>query len=199
MTVKTLGTGKLIIIIFIIGLSTVSSASAQNARLEIDQLDKLFPKAVQTIDVRVDSSLLQMAAKFLKTDNPDEAMARELLSTLKGVFVKGVEFDKEGEFTDTDLEAIRTQLRAPGWNRVVGVRSKRDGENAEVYLMLEDSVIAGVSVLVFDPKQLFIVNVVGPLDPEKIGQLRGRFGIPKEMDIDWSGVNRKKAAEGENR
>lgn len=196
MTVKTLGTVKMIIIIFIIGFSTVSSVSAQNARLEIEHLDKLFPKAVQTIDVRVDSSLLQMAAKFLKTDNPDEAMAKELLSTLKGVFVKGVEFDKEGEFTDNDLEAIRTQLRAPGWSRVVGVRSKRDGENAEVYLMLEGGVIAGVSVLVFDPKQLLVVNVVGPLDPEKIGQLRGRFGIPKQMDIDWSGVNRKKAGEG---
>ncbi len=195
MTVKTLGTVRMIIIIFFITFSTVSSVSAQNARLEIDHLDKLFPKAAQMVDVRVDSSLLQMAAKFLKTDNPDEAMAKELLATLKGVFVKGVEFDKEGEFTESDLEVIRTQLRAPGWNRVVGVRSKRDGENAEVYLMLEGSVIAGVSVLVFDPKQLYVVNVVGPLDPEKIGQLRGRFGIPKEMDIDWSGVGRKKTGE----
>jgi Domain of unknown function (DUF4252) len=181
---------KMIIFILIVTFGTVLPVSAQNARLEIDQLDRLFPKAVQTVDVRVESSLLLIAAKFLKSDNPDEAMAKELLATLKGVYVKGVEFDKEGEFTEADLEGIRAQLRAPGWDRVVGVRSRRDGENAEVYLMLEGGVIAGISVLVFDLKQLYVVNVVGPLDPEKIGQLRGRFGIPKDMDIDWSGVKR---------
>jgi hypothetical protein len=195
MDVRIPGTIKAIIFTLIVTFSTVISVSAQNARLEIDQLDRLFPKAVQTVDVRVESSLLLIAAKFLKSDNPDEAMAKELLSTLKGVYVKGVEFDKEGEFTEADLESIRTQLRAPGWQRIVGVRSKRDGENAEVHLMLEGGVIAGVSVLVFDLKQLYIVNVVGPLDPEKIGQLRGRFGIPKDMDFDWSGVKRKKAGE----
>jgi hypothetical protein len=191
MDVRRPGTIKVIIFTLIVTFSTVISVSAQNARLEIDQLDRLFPKAVQTVDVRVESSLLLIAAKFLKSDNPDEAMAKELLSTLKGVYVKGVEFDKEGEFTEADLESIRTQLRAPGWQRIVGVRSKRDGENAEVHLMLEGGVIAGVSVLVFDLKQLYIVNVVGPLDPEKIGQLRGRFGIPKDMDFDWSGVKKR--------
>jgi hypothetical protein len=191
MDVRRPGTIKMIIFTLIVTFSTVISVSAQNARLEIDQLDRLFPKAVQTVDVRVESSLLLIAAKFLKSDNPDEAMAKELLSTLKGVYVKGVEFDKEGEFTEADLESIRTQLRAPGWQRIVGVRSKRDGENAEVHLMLEGGVIAGVSVLVFDLKQLYIVNVVGPLDPEKIGQLRGRFGIPKDMDFDWSGVKKR--------
>jgi Domain of unknown function (DUF4252) len=191
MTVKTPGTIKTVIFTLIFIFSTVLSVFAQKARLEIDQLDRLFPKAVQTVDVRVESSLLLIAAKFLKNDNADEAMVKELLSTLKGVYVKGVEFDKEGEFTEADLESIRTQLRAPGWQRIVGVRSKRDGENAEVHLMLEGGVIAGVSVLVFDLKQLYIVNVVGPLDPEKIGQLRGRFGIPKDMDFDWSGVKKR--------
>jgi Domain of unknown function (DUF4252) len=188
MAVSIPGTIKVIIFTFIVTFGTVLPVSAQNARLEIDQLDRLFPKAVQTVDVRVESALLQIAAKFLKSDNADEAMVKELLSTLKGVYVKGVEFDKEGEFAEADLESIRTQLRAPGWDRIVGVRSKRDGENAEVYLMLEGGVITGVSVLAFDPKQLYVVNVVGPLDPEKIGQLRGRFGIPKDMDFDWSGV-----------
>jgi Domain of unknown function (DUF4252) len=192
MSVRTPITIKVIISTLIVTVSTVLSVSAQSARLEIDQLDRLFPKAVQTVDVRVESSLLVIAAKFLKSDNPDEAMAKELLSTLKGVYVKGVEFDKEGEFADQDLESIRTQLRAPGWDRIVGVRSKRDGENAEVYLMLEGGVITGVTVLVFDPKQLYVVNVVGPIDPEKIGQLRGRFGIPKDMDFDWSAARRKR-------
>lgn len=172
-------------------------AYAQNARLQIDHLDRLFPKAVETIDVRVDGSLLQMASKFLRSDKADEAAVREIVQALKGVYVKGVEFDKDGEYSETDVEAIRQQLAAPGWDRIVGVRSKRDGENVEVFLMINnDAVIEGIGVLISEPKQIMVVNVVGPLDPEKINNLRGQFGIPKDFALDFGGV--KKTRRGDN-
>ncbi len=161
-------------------------AAAQNARLQVDSLDRLFPNAVETIDVNLEGSLLQIASKFL-SNKPEEAAIKEIVSALKGIYVKGVEFDQAGSINDSDVESLRTQLRSPGWERIVGVRSKRDGENVEVYMMLEGSVISGVGVLVFDPKQLLVVNVVGPIDPEKIGQLRGHFGLPKDFDFDFGG------------
>jgi len=162
---------------------SAAPAAAQNARLQVESLDRLFPNAVETVDVNLEGSLLQIAAKFL-SNKPEEAAIKDLVAGLKGIYVKGVEFDKEGSISDSDVDAIRTQLRGPGWERIVGVRSKREGDNAEVYLMLEGGVISGIGVLVFDPKQLFVVNVVGPIDPEKIGQLRGHFGIPKNLDFD---------------
>jgi uncharacterized protein DUF4252 len=166
-------------------------AHAQNARLEIDHLDRLFPKAVETIDVRIDGALLLMASKFLRGDKADEAAVKEIVKALKGVYVKGVEFDKEGEYSESDVEAVRQQLAAPGWERIVGVRSKRDGENVEVFLMISnDAVIEGVGVLISDPKQVMVVNVVGPLDPDKINNLRGQFGIPKDFALDFGGAKR---------
>src|SRR5215471_5987356 len=137
----------------------VAPAYAQNARLQIDHLDRLFPKAVETIDVRVDGSLLLMASKFLRSDKADEAAVKEIVQSLKGVYVKGVEFDKDGEYTEADVEAIRQQLAAPGWDRIVGVRSKRDGDNVEVFLMINsNSVIEGIGVLISEPKQIMVVN-----------------------------------------
>src|SRR5215813_13285562 len=79
---------------------------AQNARLQIDHLDRLFPKAVETIDVNIDGSLLLMASKFLRSDKADEAAAKEIVKALKGVYVKGVQFDKEGEYSDADVETV---------------------------------------------------------------------------------------------
>jgi hypothetical protein len=170
---------------------------AQNARLQIDHLDKLFPRAVETIDVRVDGSLLLMASKFLRSDKADEAAVKDIVQALKGVYVKGVEFDKEGEYTESDVETVRQQLSGPGWERIIGVRSRRDGENVEVFLMINnDSVIEGIGVLIADPKQIMVVNVVGPLDPEKINNLRGQFGIPKDFALDFGGV--KKTRKGSN-
>ncbi len=186
-----------LISIALLAACCVAAAHAQTARLQIDHLDQLFPKAVETIDVRVEGSLLQMASKFLRGDKADEAAVKELIQALKGVYVKGVEFDKAGEFTEADVEAVRRQLAAPGWDRIVGVRSKRDGENVEVFLMINNNaVIEGVGVLITDPKKLMVVNVVGPIDPEKVNQLRGQFGVPKEFALDFGGA--KKHRKGDN-
>ncbi|HEY8462043.1 MAG TPA: DUF4252 domain-containing protein [Blastocatellia bacterium] len=187
---------RLISITLLALVCAAAPAYAQNARLQIDHLDKLFPKAVETIDVRVDSSLLLIASKFLKSDKPDEAAVKEFIRSLKGVYVKGVEFDKEGQYSESDVEAVRRQLSGPGWERIVGVRSKR-GENVEVFLMIkDDAVIEGVGVLVVEPKEIMVVNVVGPLDPEKINNLRGQFGIPKDLVLDFGGA--KRVRKGDN-
>jgi uncharacterized protein DUF4252 len=188
---------RLISIALLAAVCGAATAHAQNARLEIDHLDRLFPKAVETVDVRVDGALLLMASKFLRSDKADEAAVKEIVQALKGVYVKGVEFDKEGEYSESDVEAVRRQLSAPGWERIVGVRSKRDGENVEVFLMINnDAVIEGIGVLIADPKQVMVVNVVGPLDPEKINNLRGQFGIPKDFALDFGGA--KKTRRGAN-
>jgi hypothetical protein len=188
---------RLISIALVAAVCGAAPVRAQNARLQIDHLDKLFPKAVETVDVRIDGSLLLMASKFLRSDKADEAAVKEIVQALKGVYVKGVEFDKEGEYSDADVESVRQQLSAPGWERIVGVRSKRDGQNVEVFLMINnDAVIEGIGVLISDPKQVMVVNVVGPLDPEKINNLRGQFGIPKEFALDFGGA--KKYRKGSN-
>lgn len=188
---------RLISIALLAAVCGAAPAYAQNARLQIDHLDRLFPKAVETVDVRVDGALLLMASKFLRSDKADEAAVKEIVKALKGVYVKGVEFDREGEYSESDVEAVRQQLSAPGWERIVGVRSKRDGENVEVFLMINnDSVIEGIGVLISDPKQVMVVNVVGPLDPDKINNLRGQFGIPKEFALDFGGA--KKYRKGAN-
>jgi len=182
---------RLISIALLAAVCGAATAYAQNARLEIGHLDRLFPKAVETVDVRVDGALLLMASKFLRSDKADEAAVKEIVQALKGVYVKGVEFDKEGEYSESDVESIRQQLSAPGWERIVGVRSKRDGENVEVFLMINnDAVIEGIGVLIAEPKQVMVVNVVGPLDPEKINNLRGQFGIPKDFALDFGGTKR---------
>jgi hypothetical protein len=157
------------------------------ARVQMDHLDRLFPNAVETIDVTVDSGLLRLASKFMQEGKADQAAVKEILNMVKGVYVKGVEFEQDNQFTTQDVETLRQQLQAPGWSRIVGVRSKRDGENVEVFMMHNGDIIQGIGVLLSDPKKLMVVNVVGPLDPEKISQLVGRFGIPN-IDFDWSGA-----------
>ena len=183
---------KLRMSILAILVATAIPCFGQNPKLQIDDLDRFFTTAVETVDVTVDGALLQVAMKFLNPNKPDEAKVREILGMLKGVYVKSFEFDRDGAYSAADVDNIRNQLAAPGWTKVATVRSKRDGDNVDVRFMIENGVIAGIAVVVADPRQLTVVNVVGPIDPEKISQLgllEGRFGIPK-LDMDW-GVTRR--------
>ena len=181
---------RLLLLALLVSANVIARAQ-DPARIQMDHLDRLFPKAVETIDVTIDSSLLRLASKFLQDNKTDQQAVKEILAMIKGVYVKGVEFDSLDQFTQQDVETLRQQLQAPGWSRIVGVRSKRDGENVEVFLMHDSDVIKGIGVLINDPKKLMVVNVVGPLDPEKISQLVGRFGIP-QIDLDFSGASKWK-------
>ena len=163
----------------------------QNAKLQTDDLDRLFSGASETVDVSVDGALLQVALKFLNANKPDEAKIREILGQLKGVYVKSFEFDRDGAYSLADVDLVRSQLSGPGWSKVATVRSTR-GDNVDVRLMLEGGIIAGVAVIVAEPREVTIINVVGPIDPEKIselGLLEGRFGIPR-LDLDWAVIRK---------
>ena len=157
-------------------------AKAQDSRLQLGSLDHLTAKANQTVDVNVDERLMKMAAKVFSDKDADEREVKKLVEGLKGIFVRSFEFDTSGQYTAADLESIRTQLRGPGWTRMVNVSSKKDG-NLEVYLLFAGEQVNGLAVLHSDVKELTIVNIVGPVDLDKLAQLEGQFGVP-EMGIE---------------
>jgi len=165
----------------VLALVTAGQAYGQNPRIEIKQLDKLASKAAEVVDVTLDDSMLKLASKFVAADrDPDSADVQELIKNLKGVYVKSFEFDKEGEYSDADVEDIRAQLKSSAWSRMVGVRSKRDNELSEVYLMTEAATqkILGLAIIAAEPKELTVVNIVGPIDIDKLSALEGKMGIP---------------------
>ena len=155
-----------------------ASALAQDARIQTGQLDALTARASQTVDVNLDERLMRLAGGVLSGKDIDEAKIKALIVGLKGIYVRSFEFEKEGEYTDADLESIRTQLRNPAWSRIVTVKSKKDG-NLEVYLMSSEKTIGGLAVLATDLKEITVVNIIGSVDLEKLSQLEGHFGVPE--------------------
>lgn len=177
-------------------------ARAQNARLKLDHLEKLSNKAVEVNNVTLDGDMLQLAAKFLDMDKDDEdaAQVKGLILKLKGIYVKNFEFDEPNQYSVADVEEIRAQLAAPGWNKIVESRDKRNAENNEIYVMKDASNnIAGIAILVAEPKELTVVNIVGPVDLDKLSSLTGKFGIPGDKkDKDKEKERPKKKASAEN-
>lgn len=154
-------------------------AQAQDARLQLDSLDKLEAKSSDSIDVTLDGSILRLAVGFLKDSDPEERAVKELVMGLKGIYVKVYEFDKAGAYSAADLDPVRSQLRAPGWSRMYGVKSKKEGENMEVYMLQgTGDQIGGLTVLTTEDKELAVIQILGTIDLEKLIKLSGKLGIP---------------------
>ena len=176
-------------LLVLVVLSTAGTAMAQNPRIETSQLNALAAKASETVDVNIDGSLMQLAAKFLSSKDADEAKVKELVNGLKGIYVKSFTFENEGAYSEADLEGIRSQLRNSVWNKLVNVNSKKEG-SVEVYLMQSGSQISGLAVLAAAPKEITVVNIVGPVDLEKLSALEGMLGVP-ELGIERPKPKRK--------
>ena len=166
----------LIVLLLIVAPTLV--AKAQDSRIQTASLDHLAAKASQSVDVNVDERLMRMAAKVFSDQDVDERKVKKLVENLKGIYVRSFEFDTSGQYTAADLESIRTQLKGPGWTRMVNVTSKKDG-NLEVYLLFHGEQVNGLAVLHSDEKELTVVNIVGPVDLDKLAQLEGQFGVPE--------------------
>ncbi len=145
-------------------------------------IEKLAGRATEVVDVSLDGQLLKLAGRFLSTNDPDEAKVKNLVNGLKGVYVRSFEFEKEGEYSMADVEEIRHQLRGPGWSRMLGVTSKKSGDNAEIYMKLENDRVGGLVILCAEPKELTIVNIIGNISLDDLSSLGGHFGIP-DVDV----------------
>lgn len=143
-------------------------------------LDHLAAKASNVVDVQLSKDLLQFAANFLDSkDDPEEAQVKKLLTGITGIYVKSFQFKTDGVWSRADLDGVRNQLRSPQWSRIVGITSTDDGENAEVFVRSENQKMTGLAILVSQPKELTVVNIIGSVDLNSLAELGGHFGIPK--------------------
>jgi hypothetical protein len=170
-------------------------AGAQELPWKIN-LDKFASQASETVDVTLDANMLNLAKNFLSDKDEDQRNAKEIVSQLKGIYVRSYEFDKTGVYSEADVEAFRAQLKSPEWNRIVGVHSKREGENDYVYVRQVGGKLTGLAVIAAEPKELTLVFIDGPIDLQKISALSGEFGVPK-MDYGHAKIDNSKKGKGD--
>ena len=166
-----------VLLAFILVPVTASAARAQDVKIP-PNIERLAARAVETVNVTVDGALLQLAGKFLSSSDPDQAAVKSLLGGLKGIYVRSFKFENEGEYSESDVESMRSQLRGQEWSRIVNV-TKKGGDNVDVVYKMDQGKIAGLVVIAAQPREFTIVNIVGPIDLDQLSSLGGQFGIPK--------------------
>ena len=162
------------IVIAALSLALAVPASAQ--RLNFD-FGTLAERASETVDVTLDGPMLRFALKFLSDEKTDERSVKDMVRKLEGIYVRSFEFDEDGGYDRRLVDRLRSQL-GPSWKKIVTVQS-RTRENVDIYTDMRGETIAGLVIISAEPRELTVVNIVGPIDLDRLADLEGKFGIPR--------------------
>ena len=160
----------------IIGAAALTLAFSSNLLAQSfqipDRIEQLAPKARESVNITLDGPLLQLASQFM---GANEQEIKQLVSNLRAVHVRSFEFDREGQFSDADVESVRVQLRT-GWSRIIDTRE--EGEHVEIYVKRDKEQLGGVVILSAERRELAIVHIDGPINLKQLSLLGGHLGIP---------------------
>ena len=171
-----------------LGVLLASQACAQQkptllrGQLDLPEFAALSEKASETLNVTLGPSILGMACGFLSAENPEEAQAKKLCTSLRGVYVRHFTFEKDFAFPQADIDRVSRQLNAPGWNQIVDAKSRKENTDVKVYLLVDAGKAQGLSIIARQPREFTIVNVVGSIDLEQLHDLKS-LGVPN-LDIE---------------
>lgn len=168
--------------LILLAAASAQAAFAQTTRPDVKLppgIERLAATADETVDVTLDPEMIRFAEKFLSDRKPDEAKAKRVLRGVRGVRIRVFEFDREGEYSAADVDLLRSKLRAPGWSRIVEVRSRRDRENVDIFVKSENGQVAGLFIVSAEPRELAIVEIDGTIEPADLADVGGYAGIPR--------------------
>ena len=154
-------------------LLAVWMSAAQAQQLDLSSLDGLASRAREAQNVDLDAEKLKLASGLL--GDTEGGQAKNLVSAMQGVFVRAFEFDRTGQYSRSDVDAVRAQLKGPSWSRIVDMKDK--DESVELWFHINNGKMGGMALIASEPKELTVVNIVGPLDMQALGKLMGGMGV----------------------
>jgi len=163
-------------LLLLLVLPAVSFAQ-QEGRVKLPDFSDLARRATNSVVVTLDKDMLRTASQFIPKGGDSDA-ASAALSGLDGIYVRSFTFAHDHDYSPADVDSILEQLHGPVWSPMVAVHDARKNEDVHIYLCRDKGRTRGMVIVAAEPRELTIVNIVGDVDPAKLAQLGGRFGVP---------------------
>lgn len=151
-----------------------------------DEIAAIFDEE-PIIEVNLKGFLLSMAAGATRYSDPELA---DVLDDLEFVRVEKYEVNRaqRAKIREKNGELAK-KLDAAGWERIVRVREHND--DVHVYLKPEKKGFVGIVVLALDREGAVFVNIIGTIDPEKIGRIGSKWNIDELDSIHFQRKSKK--------
>lgn len=152
-----------------------TESQSPSPELRLPSFDDLRGQATNAVNFTLGPLPFSVLGSLIGDHDAGSAQARAVLHGLQTLAVRHYEFASSFVYSKADLEAVRAQLRQPGWSQIVHVHDDRKLENVDVYLAVDKDRITGLTIVASEPREFTIVNAVGSLSMDAVNALRQRF------------------------
>jgi hypothetical protein len=140
--------------------------------------------AEPNVEISLKAPLLNMVTNLIRAEDEEAAnFISKLLRVTVNVFESAaIDVDEIAQ----SMDDISRDLDEQGWERVVRVRE--DDDHVDIYFRLADDadVIYGIAIMVAEPGDTVLVNIVGDISTEDISALGRRFDIDELAELDFN-------------
>src|SRR6202012_2218399 len=120
------------------------------------QIEALGQGATSRTEFTLDRPMIAFASKMI--DKDDES-TRRVLAGLNSISVHSFGFREPGLYSPMDLEVIRKQFHAAGWEHMVSNKPHIDKTGmSDLWIQFRGTQVTDVAVLVSGPTQLAFVQ-----------------------------------------
>jgi len=130
-----------------------------------------------SISINIGGTLLGFVSAMSEDSNPETA---GMMSQLKGVRVFGYPLNDDPGIARNKFMEVKSNLKSKGWEPVVQVND--DDDQVMIYMKMNGANMEGLTVMTVDSSEVMFINIIGVLDPKKLGQMMKNF----DVDIDGS-------------
>ncbi|HEX3912664.1 MAG TPA: DUF4252 domain-containing protein [Steroidobacteraceae bacterium] len=155
---------------------------AQDGKLKLPEFRSLADKATESVNISLSPWLLHMAGAFISDKDEDSIATKHMLAGIKSIQVRSYEFAADNAYSASDIEAVKNQLSAPGWNQIMQVHHREKSEAVDMYVLIENNETKGFALIAREPREFTIINIVGSIGIEDLPKLQSHLHLPKVAD-----------------
>ena len=157
--------------------------AGENGSLVIPDFHALQREATDSVNISLDPWLIRGASALMGDNDPDSVAMKRLLTGIESIQIRSFEFATDFVYPTAAIDVIRQQLTDPGWTRMVQVHNRKDRQDVDIYLKMEQNRAGGFALIASEPRQLTIINIVGSMNMEDLPMLErhfhlAQFGLP---------------------
>jgi hypothetical protein len=125
--------------------------------------------------VNIGGFLLSMMSQATKND-PEAA---GLMKGLKGVRINI--YSTEGQVAPAlqQVNDVKAMLSAQNWEPIVQVNE--EGEQVQIFMKADGDGMQGLAVMAVDGEEAVFLNILGAIDPEKLGEMMDKFDVDVDL------------------
>ncbi len=185
-TIKRLILPMLLISVFPLAMAADEDIQNHPGYVDFSELSRIA-NIEPSVEISLKGPLLKMITNLIRNEDEEAAnfISKLLRVTVEVFESSAIDVDE----ISASMNAIAEDLDAKGWDRVVRIRE--DSDHVDMYFRLSEDadIIHGIAIMVAEPGDTVLFNIVGDISTDDISALGRRFDIDELVDFDADDIN----------